>query len=217
MKLGLTLALAAVLAVSAAPAEAQDRDPARSMRLGDEPSTPDDLRLLQRFSHCVAQRHPAEAATLLAMDHRSHDYSSAMRRIAMANSGCAVLGRAPYSAILFAGGMAETLLQQRNMLADLGARTAIDPARPVQARDENEVMSLCVVRAAPTDVAAMLGSGAVTPEETTAFRALMPRVGECLAAGVNLRLNRQALRAMLALSSYRLVQHNLAPPAAARN
>jgi hypothetical protein len=206
----LSVLMAALIALIAQPAQAQSRDPARALRLEGEPSTPEDLRLLQRFSHCVAQRHPAQAAALLAADYRERSYTAGMRRLAQGNAGCVPLGRAKFSGILFAGGMAETLLQRQNLLADLAARIVVNPARPLQAREESEVMSICTVRAAPAQVVAMLNSDAASAEEGAAFRAVMPNVGECLAAGVNLRLNRPALRAMLALAAYRLVQNNAA-------
>lgn len=214
MKLWLVRVLIAAFAVLLTqPVQAQ-ADFGRALRLEGEPSTPEDLRLLQRFARCVAQRHPTEAAAILATDFRTHGYTQAMRRLAQGNASCVPLGRAKFSGILFAGGLAETLLTRQNLLADLAARTAVDPSRPIQARDESELMSICVVRNAPPQVVAMLSSEAASPGEGAAFRAVMPQVGQCLAAGVNLRLNRPALRAMLALASYRLIQHNAATLAA---
>jgi hypothetical protein len=208
MKRGWARLLIIAGSLLAAQSALAQRDPGRSVRLEGEPSTPEDLRLLQRFARCVGQRHPSVAAGLLAADFRSSEYTSGMRRLAQGNSSCVPLGRARFSAILFAGGLAEFLLARQNALADLSSRTAVNPSRPVQARDESELMSICVVQSAQPQVVAMLMSDAASPEEGAAFRALMPQVGACLAAGMNLRLNRPALRAMLALASYRLVQHN---------
>lgn len=204
--LPLAMLLLAAIAPSQ-PASAQ-RDPARSLRLEGEPDTPADHRLLQRFSHCVAQRQPGQAATLLATDYRTPAYLSAMRRLAQNNSGCVPLDRARFSSILFAGGMAEALLRRQSAATDLAVRTALDPARPLQALDETDVMSICLVRAAPSQAEALLASNAGSPQEAAALTALMPHVGDCLAAGMRLRLNRPGLRAMVALAAYRLVQHN---------
>lgn len=205
----------ALFAVAADPAPAQ-RDPARSMRLGDAPSTPEDLRALDRFSHCVAQRQPNQSAALLAMDFRANGYESGLRRLAQGNRGCAPLGRLAFSGVLLAGGLAEAVLQRSGASRDVAARTALDPARPpLQARDENELMSVCTVRAVPALVQGLLATEVASQEEAAAIRALMSQVGECLASGMSLRVNRPALRAALALATFRIVQHNAAaaPPA----
>jgi len=208
---------AALLALAAQPALAQ-RDPARSMRLDDPPSLPEDLRKLDRFSRCVAQRQANPSAALLAMDFRAEGYESGLRRLAQGNRGCAPLGRLAFGGVLFAGGMAEALLQRSGASMDVAARTALDPARPpLQARDENELMGICTVRAAPALVQGLLATEVASPEEAAAIRALMPQVGQCLTAGINLRVNRPALRAALALATYRIVQHNAAATPAARN
>jgi hypothetical protein len=72
-------------------------------------------------------------------------------------------------------------------------------------------MALCTVRAAPQKVAAVLATEVFSAVEGAALRDITPDVQSCLAAGVNLRLNRIGLRAMLALAAYRLAEHNRAP------
>ena len=59
--------------------------------------------------------------------------------------------------VLFAGGLAENLLRRGGALADLSGFVALDPARPaIVSRDETELMALCVVRASPAEVSALL-------------------------------------------------------------
>jgi hypothetical protein len=211
MKRGLLLALTAAALVPAAQPGLAQRDPGRAMRLGGAPSSPEDLRILARFSRCVAGRRENVAAAILASDPSTREHHSSARRLAQDNSSCAPSGTLRFSEVLFAGGMAEALLRRRNASADIAARTAHDPNRPpLRARDEAELMSLCTVRAAPSQVEALLASEVASDGEAAAVRALMPQVGQCLTAGVNMRLNRPALRAALALAAYRLVQHNAA-------
>lgn len=204
-------AVAAGLLVPAAQPALAQRDPSRAMRLGDAPSSAAELRILDRFSRCVAGRQANGAAAMLAADPGASDYRGSVRRLAQSNWGCLGSGTLKFSEVLFAAGLAETLLRRQNANTDIAARTAHDPNRPaLQARDEAELMSLCTVRAASSQVEALLASEVASPEEAAAFRALMPQVGQCLSAGVNMRLNRPALRAALALATYRLVHHNAA-------
>jgi hypothetical protein len=105
--------------------------------------------------------------------------------------------------------MAEALLNANLRQSELAAHVALDPARtPLAARDENELMSLCTVRAAPDQVSALLRSEAASPLEAAALTALVPHVTSCLAAGQRLALNRPFLRAVLVLAAYRLSDHN---------
>jgi hypothetical protein len=212
------MALAAgLLAFAIQPAQAQ-RDPSRAMRLGEAPSSAQDLRILDRFARCVAGRRENAATAILATDPSTSDYRNGMRRLAQSNWGCLGSGTLKFNEILFAGGLAEALLRRGNASTNIAARTAHDPSRiALQARDEAELMSICTVRAAPAQVEALLASEVASPEEAAAVRALMPQIGQCLSAGVNMRLNRPALRAALALAIHRLVRHNaLVQPAAAR-
>ena len=119
--------------------------------------------------------------------------------------------RLRFSRLPFAGGMAEALLGSDHGLGDLAARVALDPALPpLRARDELEVMSICVVRAAPGEVASLFATQPASDAENAALRAIMPRAGQCLTAGASLRLNALSMRSMLALAAWRLDQHNRA-------
>src|SRR5215218_10423173 len=119
---------------------------------GGEPSSPDDFRILARFSRCVVGRQANQARALLA-DVRAEHYRRDLRRLAEGNFGCAPRGELKYNPALFASGMAEALLASGFREGDLASHVALDPARaPIAAHDENEVMSLCTVRAAPAEV-----------------------------------------------------------------
>ena len=183
--------------------------PAAAQRLGPEPSEPAHVQILARFSTCIAHRSPRRAEHLLAMDYRTDAYQRDLRRLATGNSGCLGRGMLRFSAVLFAGGMAETLMRERGLLTDLASRVALDPARaPFAARDGIELMSICVVRAAPVGVATLLQTAPASEAETAALQALTPRLADCLGAGEQLRVNRIALRSLLALAAWHLGAHN---------
>jgi hypothetical protein len=199
---GLAAALA-IATVAGVPAGAQNRNHRQSTARA--PTSAEDIRVLHRFAHCIARRNSVATQRLLAMDFHTTDYDMALRRLADRNSECLGEGRLRFSPMLFAGGMAESLLRWRLEGGDLAARTALDPNRPpIVARDETEVMSLCTVRAAPAEVAALLRTEPAGVQEAAAIRALTPQIRQCLAAGVRANLNRPAVRALLALAAYRL-------------
>jgi len=209
MKTPIFQILAAALAVAVAagaPASARNRTPRPITPLA--PSTAEDLQVLHRFGSCVAGRDAVRAQRLLAMDFRTPDYGSALLRFADSTPICRPPGVLRFSGVLFAGAVAEHLLRSRLEGGDLGARTALDPnLPPIAARDQMEMTGLCVVRAAPAPVAALLATDPAGPEEAAAIGALMPRIQECLAAGVAANLNRPAIRSLLALAAYRLTEH----------
>ncbi|HYI47985.1 MAG TPA: hypothetical protein VEX35_05910 [Allosphingosinicella sp.] len=201
----LSLAMILSAAPLGASASAQQRP-----RFDRDATTPQEIRILARFSSCVALSHRGRSRALLALDYRTDQYRREMLRLAGDNADCVPSGgRLAFGAVLFAGGLAEYLLRRDGAMADLGAFVALDPARPsIAARDETELMALCVVRASPAKVSALLRTGPASEEEGAALRALMPELNSCLSAGSSVRLNRLSGRAILALAAYRLVDHN---------
>jgi hypothetical protein len=207
-KLALLKAAAAVSLLSAglAPALAAQRH-----ALGGQPSRPEDIRILHRFAQCVAERQPGRARAILADDYRTPAFDRRIRHLALVNRSCAPDGALMFGQLLFAGDLAEALLTERLGRGDLAPLVAFDPAAPpIEARNELELMSLCTVRAAPAEVAALLATEPATERETAALRGIMPRLDRCLSAGASARVNRIALRALLALAAYRLGQHRAA-------
>jgi hypothetical protein len=203
------------LAALAAPAMAQDDTPRADVV--SEPSTAEDRLVLLRFSRCVAGRQPSQVRALILGDYASEAYRGTLRRMTVSQHGCLGTGRLRFGGVLFAGDVAEALLAEAAPRGSLAERAALNPgAAPFRAHDQGEEMCICVVRAAPAETEDLLATEQGSAEEATALRAVAPHVGPCLAAGVEIRLNRPALRAMLALTAYRLVQHNAAAtPAAA--
>ncbi|HKR23629.1 MAG TPA: hypothetical protein VJS15_00080 [Allosphingosinicella sp.] len=190
----------------AGTATAQERT-----QLGGEPTSPQDIRVLHEFSRCAARQETTRARSILAMDFRSAEYQRRLRGVAYDSSNCLPPGGVlAFSYMLFAGGMAESLLRLQSGADELAARVAYDPARPaIRARDESEMVFLCTVRAAPQQVAALLRTEAASDRETALLGELTEHAGRCLPEGSRMGLNRVGLRALLALAAYRLSEHNL--------
>jgi hypothetical protein len=192
----------------AGPASAQ-----RPVLFGREVTTAEAARTLHNFARCVVTRAPGRSRELLAMDFTTEAYQERLRSFAGRYGHCLPPGhRLAFSRLPFAGDIAEQLLRLDSAGVDLATQVAYDPARPpLTARSEQEAMSLCAVRAAPQKVAALLSTEVFSAEEAAALRGITPEVQSCLAAGLNLSLNRIALRSMLALAAWRLAEHNRAP------
>lgn len=205
------ISLAAILAVAALGASAS-ASAQRRPRFDRDPATPAEVRVLARFSQCVAERgaNRERSRALLALDFRTEQYQAELLRLAGDNANCVPFGgRLAFGGVLFAGGLAENLLRQRGAVADLRPLVALDPARPaIASRDETELMALCVVRASPGKVTALLWTAPASGEEGAALRALRPELASCLRAGSSVTLNRLGGRAILALAAYRLAVHN---------
>ena len=205
------------LAWLASPATAQ-RGASVQASSTTEAATAEDRQVLLRFSRCVAGRQRAQASALVLANYSPDDYQAALRRLSSSQSGCIPggRGRLQFGGILFAGDLSEILLAEAAPRGSLAARVALRPGHALfPARDQSEVMSVCVVRAAPAETEALLATEHGSPAEGVAVNALAPHIGPCLAEGAAIRLNRPGLRAMLALAAYRLVRHNGAAATAA--
>lgn len=199
-----------LLAFAAAPLSAQRNRREWSRAQTWAPAT------MRNFAKCVFDRSPRAAANLLAMDSGDRHFPDAMRRFAQGHEDCAPMSRLTFSGIYFIGGVAEASVNYRLRTDHLARLVAVDPARPtIRARDETEMMTLCTVRRAPEELAVLFATEPMSEAETGALRTLGPVIGGCLAAGQTLRLDRAALRDMLALSAYRLISWNEGPIAAA--
>ncbi|MEA3035938.1 MAG: hypothetical protein QOH04_1703 [Sphingomonadales bacterium] len=174
--------------------------------------TPAEMRILREYSACLAQRRPQAARDSLAEGYQGAETRRALLKVAQWGRRCGQPGRLKVSGILFAGAMAEALLRPLARAKALEARLALDPARPpLRARDDSEVMSLCVAIDAPGQVAKLLATEGASPEEKAALGALVPAFAGCLRSQVKLVANPPALRAMLALAAWRLARHNEPP------
>lgn len=204
-------ALVAGLTLASAAAAAIAPDRAAQGRPSAEPAI-EDLRALRQFARCVVLNEPGRARALIVGDYRTDAYRLAMRRLATGQNGCLPPNsQLRFSGVLLAGNLAEALLRGTAPRGTLAQRVAFNASAPsFQAYDEGEVMSLCVVRAAPAETEALLATALGSGEEAAALGAITPHVSPCLASGAAMRFNRHGLRALLALAAYRLVRHNQA-------
>jgi hypothetical protein len=207
-----SIALLLAAMVPVAPAFAQET----RATPGSPPATAQDRAILHDFARCVARRSPSQAAYLIAGFSNSDENRRAMLRLTNDWSrACLGRGVLRFAPELFIGGMAERLIELDAGSATLASRVALNPAlAPLVARNETEVMSICIARAAPAEVASLFASAPGTPEERAAFQAIGPSIAPCLAQGAELRVNRPGLRAILALAVYRMIRHNAASAAA---
>ena len=205
MRGGLAL-IAAGLMLGGQPVAAREREPAGS--------TAASQQMLHTFGACVADRRPAQAAGILALDYTTPQYQSALRRLAGDHETCAGRANGKFNGLLFAGALAERLIQRQG--GDVAAVLAADrTAAPLLARGETEVTALCIAQAAPRETIALFATTPGTPEETAAFQPIGPALVGCVKAGQQMHLNKPGLRAMLATASWRLAQSRGAPAAAA--
>lgn len=165
------------------------------------------IQSLQELGECIARREPETARAVLAMDFRSDEYRRKLRAIGKASGSCIPPNSNLRSAgMLFAGAVAEGLLNAEVAEAELPARLAYDPARKViEARSPSEEMALCTAFRAPEATAALLRTKPATAEEARAEDSLTPVLRDCLKKDAKVELNRPAMRSLLALAAYRIV------------
>ena len=176
--------------------------------------TAEGLAELHEYSRCVVFNRPTQARQVLAMDPETPRFNEALTGLIHRLNGC-THGRLAANQLLFVGSLAEQLLKRQGSL-DLASATAHNPSRPaLRARDEADYMAMCLVRAQPSKVADLFDARPGSAEEGAAVTAIQPHLAGCMTAGQSMRLNRAGLRAVLAWASFRLINHNSAPAAAA--
>ncbi len=221
MKMPLVLLLACLAGLGSAASAMQAPQPQpQQQQQRPAASNPEDIRRLHDYSRCVVETRSQRVRELLAADFREDTYRQIAERLYRPEPRCwDRLGdsdrnrrlRVHFSTRMFAGSLAEALLRTDLAGAALADRVAFDATRaPLAARSQEEMMSLCTVRAAPAQVAAILATQPAGPDEAAAIRAVTPSLAGCIPAGATGEFNRPAIRSMLALAAYRLVQHNRA-------
>lgn len=171
------------------------------------------MQSLNAIGKCVAAEHSGATKALLAMDFRDSGYGKAMRKLLDKPAACRHLpvsrGAHVSGGLLWGGALAEGLLERDGTLDRLGEATAYQPGRPsIEARNAGELMALCVVRANPVGVAALLGGEPGTGEEYQSIKALATTLSACVPANSKSEFTRESLRALIALGAYRLAVHN---------
>jgi hypothetical protein len=166
---------------------------------------------LQHYGSCVVGKSEREAARILSMDFTTSKYRSGLRLLsddsakfcANPSFGTGVLRSAN---LLFAGEVAEALLEGSGPVASQLAKAAAGPATPGYALTDK--VAICVVRSVPDQVAAVFSTERDTAEETAAINALSMPVQMCARAAQAIKpmsISPAGLRAMLATAAFRSV------------
>ncbi len=193
-------ALMLILALAAQAGDAPPRAYAAD-RLG---AAPEAQLALHRFGQCVAERFGRTATNVLRQDFRTANYQRGMRSMLEDNRVCVARGqRAQFSGVLGAGAIAEGLLDADHgaLLASLPDRAAIAPD---QGFSPTDTAAICVVKRDVATVRALFGTEPASEDERRAIAALSAPLSQCLPTGQDFRFNRPGLRAILALSAFRI-------------
>ena len=136
------------------------------------------------------------------MDYRTEQYQNSLRRLARVTAA-ARRGELRFNGVLFAGAMAEALLESEVRARDLPQRLAFDARRPaIPARSPTETMALCACFRRRSRARAFSQPNR-RAGEAQAVKALGPTLTDCLKKGMKLNLNRPRC-ARLALAGWRI-------------
>ena len=160
------------------------------------------LEALRNYAVCAVGRTPAGAVKLLELDPMSREFGQAARRYAKGHGGCmGGGGRLGFDGLPFAGDLAEAVIARHYPGASLAAAAAGE----VTPRYWAEAIGVCVARARPDAVAAVLETKPGSDAEVEALKPTGAVLPGCIPNGRTLSLNRPAVRAIYALGAYRLL------------
>ena len=160
-----------------------------------------NLPAMHAFGHCAAQRGPKDVTYLLDQDYRSGGYNSALKALAKKNGTCPGAPTAAGGG-LFAGVLAEELLEYGRTPKQVAGLIGKAPKKPVGGKDDTENAALCAVRANPGGAAQLLATGYGSKEEAAALKGLTPALNGCL-KGKKLGAGGADLRSAIALAGFR--------------
>lgn len=201
------LTLLTVAALAAAPAMARGAKDSADTRAAEaaKPVSPLAAEAMATYTECVVQANPGAAERLLAKDFRTEEYREDVRRMAKGYGRCVPGQKLEFSSVLFAGNLAEHLLERNFSTAALADDLGRDrSAAPIQARTGSEAISMCIAMRSPQATAALFHTEAMSGEENKALAAIAPQLQGCVPQGTEFRTNRSGLRALLALAAYRI-------------
>jgi hypothetical protein len=167
--------------------------------------SPEDLAVqaMHFYAACIVNQTPQGAREALALDSNSPEYHKKLVRLADGHKDKCVGGNnMRFNDVLLAGALAERLVQ----LYDAPPRFVpmIASSKPIEAHNDMEVMAVCVTRAAPDKVWTLFATDPTSQAEIAALNAMSPTIVGCIKSGQKIALNKPGLRAVLAISAYRL-------------
>ncbi|MGN3973159.1 hypothetical protein [Tsuneonella sp. SYSU-LHT278] len=198
MRTLITIVAALSLAVPASAKDASSGANTRASRVA-----------LEQWAGCVARGSTGEATRVLTMDFTSPAYQRALMTLSRESRDCVRFqGQLRAGGLLFAGEMAEALLEQPGdtLVARL-ARAATGPE--TKAFSFTDKVAVCTVRSAPNEVAALFATARDSAEEAAALGQVSAVMGLCAKAAEAtkpLSINPAGLRAMLATAAFRSVE-----------
>lgn len=168
-----------------------------------------DYDALVQFSRCVVDRSPRMARAAIDHDFRDPDYKVVMNKLVQGQRDCLLFGTLRMRGVVLAGAIAEALIKKDLGRINLAETIDNHPnAQVIQARDEGEMIALCIARKAPGDVATLLATPMASDAERLAMAPLVAQLGPCTASGVQARFNKAGLRAIVALAYRRVALHH---------
>lgn len=185
-----------------------DRAP-KSLKSSDLQGADAARRAMNKFARCVANQRPDKAVAILALAYLSPEQDAAINDTVGGFEDCLGIGdrqmRFPPPAMI--GGMAEELIltRYRNLdVARLAPFLAIEtePAGLVP-RTRSEDFAHCMVQKDAATIRALIETGPASAQEGALIARLIPHLGPCVPAGENLKLNKAAVRSVVALGLYR--------------
>lgn len=161
---------------------------------------------IHNYGRCVASSSGSMAADVLARDFTTAQYRRSLQVLSQNNADCfRRRGRMRSSSLLFAGAMAEHLIEQPTVA--LNVRLARASARPaIQGFSPTDRVVGCVVRSVPDDVALLLATEVASAAEVTAAQSLGPVMSHCNTERRPISVSPAGLRAMLATAAFRTLQ-----------
>ena len=188
----MSVLLALIVAASAPPAKSEDYA----------------LKAIHNFGACVVEMTPKGAEEILDLDFTTKDYQERLRALGKGHGRCMLPEwRMETSRVLFAGALAEGLIHSEVKPSELPAKLAFDPQRAaIAARSETETMALCTVMESPQATSELLATEPATKEEHEAMSRIVAVLPNCLKKDASLTLNPPALRSILALAAWRIVE-----------
>ena len=165
------------------------------------------IQAVHNFGECVVKRTPRGAREVLSLDYNSPEYDKELRSYIRGHDYCMPFNGAISSReVLFAGALAEAMLKMDVRSSELPQRLAYDPQRQmIAARGPAEAMALCTDFAAPQVTVRIFQTEPATPEESAAMQPLGGVLTDCLKKGAQVTINKPALRSLLALAAWRIV------------
>jgi hypothetical protein len=171
------------------------------------------LPAMHLYATCVVRDSQPGAEKLLQMDVGTPEYQETLRAYALSHPHCVPGRKLQFGGLPFAGAVAEALILERysgRNVADLIAQAAPESDLPPHGMAEG--VGMCVARAKPELVKAVLDTDPGSQQEVQALDQTGPALTGCIHKGTQITLNKQAARAMYALGAWRLINDKGAPP-----